>query len=66
MNRSLAERPIAAQFVSIIYALWNENDMYAADRKLRTAASLSLPERKSRTGGDQRDAAWPVRHRRVR
>jgi sigma-B regulation protein RsbU (phosphoserine phosphatase) len=27
INRSLAERPIAAQFVSIIYALWNENDM---------------------------------------
>jgi sigma-B regulation protein RsbU (phosphoserine phosphatase) len=27
INRSLAERPIAAQFVSIIYALWNEKDM---------------------------------------
>ena len=27
INLSLAERPIAAQFVSIIYALWNENDM---------------------------------------
>ena len=27
INRSLAERPIAAQFVSIIYALWNEADM---------------------------------------
>src|SRR6266568_896178 len=27
INQSLAERPIAAQFVSIIYALWNENDM---------------------------------------
>jgi sigma-B regulation protein RsbU (phosphoserine phosphatase) len=27
VNRSLAERPIAAQFVSIIYALWNETDM---------------------------------------
>jgi sigma-B regulation protein RsbU (phosphoserine phosphatase) len=26
MNFSLAERPIAAQFVSIIYALWNDND----------------------------------------
>jgi sigma-B regulation protein RsbU (phosphoserine phosphatase) len=27
INLSLAERPIAAQFVSIIYALWNESDM---------------------------------------
>jgi sigma-B regulation protein RsbU (phosphoserine phosphatase) len=27
INLSLAERPIAAQFVSILYALWNENDM---------------------------------------
>lgn len=27
VNLSLAERPIAAQFVSIIYALWNEGDM---------------------------------------
>lgn len=27
VNLSLAERPIAAQFVSIIYALWNDRDM---------------------------------------
>ncbi len=27
INASLAERPIAAQFVSIIYALWNETEM---------------------------------------
>jgi len=26
INLSLADRPISAQFVSIIYALWNEND----------------------------------------
>jgi sigma-B regulation protein RsbU (phosphoserine phosphatase) len=41
VNLSLAERPIAAQFVSIIYALWNEND-----RTLRIANSgLPLPYR---------------------
>ena len=27
INLSLAERPIAAQFVSILYALWNESDL---------------------------------------
>jgi sigma-B regulation protein RsbU (phosphoserine phosphatase) len=37
INLSLAERPIAAQFVSILYALWNEND------KLLRIANSGLP-----------------------
>jgi sigma-B regulation protein RsbU (phosphoserine phosphatase) len=50
INRSLAERPIAAQFVSIIYALWNENDM-----TLRIANSgLPHPYRCSTRGKAER------------
>lgn len=50
INLSLAERPIAAQFVSIIYALWNENDM-----TLRIANSgLPHPYRCSKNGKAQR------------
>jgi sigma-B regulation protein RsbU (phosphoserine phosphatase) len=46
INTSLAERPIAAQFVSIIYALWNENDM-----SLRIANSgLPHPYRCGKSG----------------
>jgi len=50
INESLAERPIAAQFVSIIYALWNEND-----RSLRIANSgLPHPYRCRKTGKAER------------
>ena len=45
INRSLAERPIAAQFVSIIYALWNEADM-----SLRIANSGSRTPTAAETG----------------
>jgi sigma-B regulation protein RsbU (phosphoserine phosphatase) len=46
INTSLAERPIAAQFVSIIYALWSETD-----RTLRIANSgLPYPFRCGKTG----------------
>jgi sigma-B regulation protein RsbU (phosphoserine phosphatase) len=50
INLSLAERPIAAQFVSIIYALWNETDM-----SLRIANSgLPHPYRCAKTGKAER------------
>jgi sigma-B regulation protein RsbU (phosphoserine phosphatase) len=50
INRSLGERPIAAQFVSIIYALWNEGDM-----SLRIANSgLPHPYRCGKTGKAKR------------
>jgi sigma-B regulation protein RsbU (phosphoserine phosphatase) len=50
INLSLAERPIAAQFVSIIYALWNEDDM-----TLRIANSgLPHPYRCSLRGKTER------------
>jgi len=50
INLSLAERPIAAQFVSIIYALWNENDL-----TLRIANSgLPHPYRCRKTGKAER------------
>jgi sigma-B regulation protein RsbU (phosphoserine phosphatase) len=50
INESLAERPIAAQFVSIMYVLWNEND-----RSLRIANSgLPHPYRCGKTGKAER------------
>jgi sigma-B regulation protein RsbU (phosphoserine phosphatase) len=50
VNFSLGERPIAAQFVSIIYALWNDEDM-----SLRIANSgLPHPYRCSKTGKAER------------
>jgi sigma-B regulation protein RsbU (phosphoserine phosphatase) len=50
INQSLGERPIAAQFVSIIYALWNDDNM-----SLRIANSgLPHPYRCSRTGKAER------------
>jgi sigma-B regulation protein RsbU (phosphoserine phosphatase) len=46
INLSLAERPIAAQFVSVIYALWNDRDM-----TVRIANSgLPYPYRCSKDG----------------
>jgi sigma-B regulation protein RsbU (phosphoserine phosphatase) len=50
INLSLAERPIAAQFVSILYALWNESDL-----SLRIANSgLPHPYRCGRSGKAER------------
>ncbi len=50
INESLAERPIAAQFVSIMYVLWDEND-----RSLRIANSgLPHPYRCGKTGKAER------------
>ncbi len=50
VNESLAERPIAAQFVSILYALWDEHEM-----TLRIANSgLPHPFRCRKTGKAER------------
>ena len=41
INLSLSERPIEGQYVSMIYAIWDDNQQTAAARELRIAAALS-------------------------
>ena len=43
INLSLSERPIEGQYVSMIYAIWDDNQRTAADRELRIAAPDSRP-----------------------
>ncbi len=60
VNFSLGERRIEGQFVSLIYAVWDDRNRSLQDRQLRAAASIVLPRRQDRSHRGHRPAARPV------
>ena len=66
VNFSLGERRIDGQFVSLIYAVWDDRESFSAGRQFRVASSALCPRRQDRSHRSHGLAAGPVRRCRVR
>ena len=66
INLSLAERPIDGQYVSMIYAIWNDSERTLAGRQFRTAPPLAPARRKVRRDPGHRSADGAVLQRLLR